>query len=58
MKTIADIKRAFTLGSKWHTVNHIINKDFGVREISIVHSNQVAFKTHNHQTGTVTGFMD
>lgn len=52
MKTIADIKKAFTLGSKWHTINHIVNKDFGVREISIVQSNQIALKTI-HQ-GVVT----
>lgn len=62
MKTIADIKRAFTLGSKWHTVYHkefshrskdengkeVIHykdKDVGVREISIVQTTQVAFKT-------------
>lgn len=45
MKTIADIKRAFVLGSKWRTVNHILDKDFGIREISVVQSSQVAFKT-------------
>jgi len=52
MKTIADIKRAFTVGSKWHTINHIINKDFGIREISIVQSNQIALKTEHN--GVIT----
>lgn len=62
MKTIADIKRAFTLGSKWVTIYHkefagrsqdehgkeVIlykDKDLGTREISIVQTTQVAFKT-------------
>jgi hypothetical protein len=30
MKTIADIKRAFTLGSEWHTVYH---KEFAGRTV-------------------------
>jgi DNA polymerase III delta prime subunit len=31
MKTIADIKRAFTLGSKWKTIYH---KEFSHRELN------------------------
>lgn len=62
MKTIADIKRAFVLDSKWQTIYHkefagrdkdengkeVIlykDKDMGIREISIVQTTQVAFKT-------------
>jgi hypothetical protein len=62
MKTIADIKRAFTLGAKFQTIYHkefsgravdehgkeVIlykDKDMGIREISIVQTTQVAFKT-------------
>lgn len=61
MKTIADIKRAFVLGSKWQTIYHrefagraiengkeVIeykDKDMGIRAISIVQTTQVAFAT-------------
>lgn len=50
MKTIADIKRAMTLGSRWHTVHHGFSpdwmpKDLGIREITIVQTKSVAFKT-------------
>jgi hypothetical protein len=50
MRTIADIKRAFTLGSKWHCTHHGYAPiweptDMGIRPISIVKTNQVAFKT-------------
>lgn len=45
MKTLADIRRAMVVGSKWHCFNHLFNKDMGVREISIKRTNAVAFKT-------------
>ncbi len=50
MKTIADIKRAMTVGSKWHTVHHgyapdWTPQDMGVRAISIAQTNSVAFRT-------------
>lgn len=45
MKTLSDIKKAMTVGSKWHTVNHISGKDFGVREVSISQTTQFALKT-------------
>ena len=50
MKTIADIKRAMTLGSRWRTIHHGFSpnwmpKDLGIREISIVQTKSVAFKT-------------
>lgn len=49
MKTIADIKRAMTLGSKWHAIHHGFSptwepKDLGIREITIVQQKSVAFK--------------
>lgn len=50
MKTIADIKRAMILGSQWHCIHHGFSPnwtetDMGIRPISIVQSNSVAFKT-------------
>jgi hypothetical protein len=48
MKTLSDIKKAMELGTRWHTVNHITNKDFGVRPISQVRSNEIALLT-DHQ---------
>ena len=51
MKTIADIKRKMTLGSEWHCIHHgfspdWVRNDMGIRPISIVQSNAVAFRTH------------
>ena len=44
MKTLADVKRKMTLGSKWRCVR-VSNqdKDTGVREIGKVQTNAVAF---------------
>jgi hypothetical protein len=65
LKTLADIKRAMTIGTKWQC-NHygftirgnlgqtdIPAKDMGIREIGIVQKNGVAFKT---DTDTGSGF--
>lgn len=54
MKTIADLKRKMTLGSKWHCIHHGFapnwtQNDMGIRPISIVQSNSIAFRT---QRGT------
>ena len=44
MKTLADVKRKMTLGSKWHCVRIFNNnEDLGVREIGKVQTNAVAF---------------
>lgn len=44
MKTLADVKRKMTLGSKWHCVRVFSNNEnMGVREIGKVQSNAVAF---------------
>lgn len=44
MKTLADVKRKMTLGSKWHCVRFFNNNEnIGVREIGKVQTNAVAF---------------
>lgn len=43
MKTLADFKRALTVGSKWHAL-HASGQDLGVREVAKVQSCSVAFK--------------
>lgn len=44
MKTLADVKRKMTLGSKWQCVRIFNNnEDLGVREIGKVQTNAVAF---------------
>ncbi|MCD8252745.1 MAG: hypothetical protein LUD40_12475 [Phocaeicola dorei] len=44
MKTLADVKRKMTLGSKWHCVRVFNNNEnIGVREIGKVQTNAVAF---------------
>lgn len=44
MKTLADVKRKMTLGSKWYCVRVFNNNEnMGVREIGKVQSNAVAF---------------
>lgn len=58
MKTFAEFKRAFILGAKFHTIFHRDrigrdengntiwgDKDQGTREVSIVQTNAVAFRT-------------
>jgi len=59
MKTIADIKRKMTLGSQWHCIHHgfspnWVPNDMGVRPVSIVQSNQVAFKTTKGSDSWIT----
>lgn len=46
MKTLKDLKKALEKGSKWHCYNHLFKNDLGIREVSIVQSNAIAFKTH------------
>ena len=44
MKTLADVKRKMTLGSKWRCVRLFEGgKDLGVREVGKVQGNAVAF---------------
>lgn len=43
MKTLADFKRALTIGSKWQAL-HASGQDLGVREVAKVQSSSVAFK--------------
>lgn len=44
MKTLADVKRRMTLGSKWRCVQLFEDgEDLGVREVGKVQSNAVAF---------------
>ncbi len=45
MKTIADLKRKLTVGTKLHTYNHWFDKDMGIREIGHIQSNSFAFNT-------------
>ncbi len=45
MKSLADLKRAMQLGTKWDCFHNYYHKNMGVREISIVQKNGVAFKT-------------
>lgn len=45
MKTLADLKRALSVGSKWQGFHHFQNRDLGVREVSKVQSKAVAFAT-------------
>ena len=58
MKTLADIKRAMTTGSKWHTYNHPMNRDMGVREVSIIQSNCFALKTIKADGSASNSFCD
>ena len=44
MKTLADLKRAMIIGSKWEAV-HYNGFNFGVREIRVVRSKEVGFRT-------------
>ena len=43
MKTLADVKRKMTLGTKWHCVRVSDNEDMGIREIGKVQKNAIAF---------------
>lgn len=45
MKTLADIKRAMTVGSKWECFNHLYNTDMGTRPVSKKSSDHVTFET-------------
>lgn len=50
MKTatsLAEFKRKLQVGSKWQALNHIDQKDLGIREVSKVQTNAVAFKMPN-----------
>lgn len=41
----AEFKRQLTLNSVWYAFNHISNTELGIRSVSIVQTNAVAFKT-------------
>lgn len=53
-KTLAEFKRVLAVGDKLHCMNHVLNKDMGIREVSIKQSNMFALKTPN----TNGGFQD
>ena len=38
-------KRELTLGSLWSAFNHLDNKHLGLRAVSVVQTNSIAFKT-------------
>ena len=51
MKTLADVKRKMTLGSKWRCVRLFEGgKDLGVREVGKVQGNAVAFLKPDGET--------
>lgn len=50
MKTIKELKKALQVGSQWHCYNHLFEKDLGIRKISIVQSNKIAFKTEKNDS--------
>lgn len=58
MKTLADFKRALTLGSKWSCYNHLYNSDMGVREVSMVRSNSFGFRVIRESGEEVTSLCD
>jgi len=43
--SMAEFKRMLQVGTKWHTYHHGLGKDMGIREVSKVQTNAVAFKT-------------
>jgi hypothetical protein len=45
MKTLADFKRALTVGSTWSCYNSLYNMSFGIRKVACVKSNKVGFET-------------
>lgn len=45
--SLAEFKRKLQVGSKWQALNHIDQKDLGIREVSKVQTNAVAFKMPN-----------
>ena len=53
MKTLTDFKRRLKVGVKLHTFNNLMNKDMGIRELSIVQSNSFAFKTQKYDGSIV-----
>lgn len=45
MKTLADLKRAMVIGSKWHTFHVLYEvRDLGIREIGFRDTVKVGFK--------------
>ena len=48
MKTLADFKRALTLGSKWHAM-HASGQDIGIRTVAKVQTESVAFKRDDRE---------
>lgn len=52
MKTLADFKRALTIGSRWVTFHNRYNNSMGEREVVALKSNAVGFK--NPQTGNIS----
>lgn len=45
MKTLADFKRAMSVGTKWEGFNHYYNSSLGVRECSKSQTDSFAFRT-------------
>ncbi len=58
MRTLADFKRALTLGSKWEAYNHYYKASLGVREVSKVQSNSFAFKRVSDNGESVNSWCD
>lgn len=42
---LTKLKKQFKLNQKWHCFNHWYKADMGTRELSVIQSNAIAFKT-------------
>lgn len=58
MKTLADFKRALSVGSKWHTKLMKYGTDIGVRPVSKVRSNGVSFRTVRPNGEVCDSYLD
>ena len=51
MKTLADFKKAMTVGSKWEGYLHYSKHSFGIREVTRVNSVAFYFKSEKSESG-------
>lgn len=58
MTTLADFKRAMKLGSVWKGFNHMLEREFSTRIVSIVQTNRFAFETQNPRGERVNSWCD
>lgn len=58
MKTLADFKRALTVGSKWETKHVKYGTSMGIRPVSKITSNAVFFKTVDSEGKTSESRLD